>query len=102
MRRAARPKPVAARAERPVPFALQHLQHRLLDEAVENRRDAEGALAPTRLGALVPPYWYRPAAAASRLGAHRRPVLLQVGRPFRDGPPVKPRRPLVALHLSQR
>jgi hypothetical protein len=25
----------------------EHLQHRLLDEAVENRRDAEGAFAPS-------------------------------------------------------
>src|SRR6267143_2671109 len=102
MRRAARPKPVAARAERPVPFALQHLQHRLLDEAVENRRDAEGALAPTRLGDLDPPYWKRPVGAVEQLGADRRPVLLQVGRQFRDGHPIDPRRPLVALHLSQR
>ena len=102
MRRAARPKPVAARAERPVPFTLQHLQHRLLDKAVENRRDAEGAFAPTRLGDLDPPHRKRPVGAVEQPGADRRPVLLQVGREFLDGHPVDPRRPLVALHLPQR
>jgi hypothetical protein len=41
-------------------ITLQHLQHRLLDEAVENRRDAEGAFAPARLGNLDPPHRKRP------------------------------------------
>ena len=41
MRRAPRPEAEARLGERPVPVRLQHLQHRLLDEAVEHRRDAE-------------------------------------------------------------
>src|SRR5229473_2178773 len=101
MRRAARPKAIAAHAERPVPFALQHLQYRLLDEAVEHRRDAEGTYAPGRLRDFDPPHWLRSVGAVEQPGANRRPVLLQVRRQFCDGHAVDPRRPLVALHLCQ-
>ena len=38
MCRAPRPKAEAMLGERPVPIPLQHLHHRLLDEAVEHRR----------------------------------------------------------------
>jgi site-specific DNA recombinase len=38
MRRAPRPKAEAMCGERPVPVGLQHLHHRLLDEAVKHRR----------------------------------------------------------------
>jgi site-specific DNA recombinase len=36
--------------ERRVPVRLQRLQHRLLDEAIEHRRDTEGANAPAGFG----------------------------------------------------
>ena len=41
MRRAPRPKAKAHLGERSVPVRLQHLHYRLLDEAVEHRRDAQ-------------------------------------------------------------
>jgi hypothetical protein len=41
MGRASGPEPVARRREGRVPGRLQHLQRRLLDEAVEHRRHAE-------------------------------------------------------------
>jgi hypothetical protein len=44
MRRAARPEAEARLRERPVPLCLQHLQYRLLDEAVEYGRHAPGKL----------------------------------------------------------
>jgi hypothetical protein len=44
MRRAARPEAEARLGERPVPLCLQHLQYRLLDEAVEYGRHATGKL----------------------------------------------------------
>ena len=50
MRRALRSEAVAVLGERPVPVRLQHLQHRLLDEAVEHRRDAERPLPPDAFG----------------------------------------------------
>jgi site-specific DNA recombinase len=41
MRRAPRPKAKAHLGERSVPVRLQHLHHRLLDEAVKHRRNAQ-------------------------------------------------------------
>ena len=45
MGRASGPKPVARIREVGVPLLLQHLHHRLLDEAVEHRGHAEQANA---------------------------------------------------------
>jgi hypothetical protein len=39
MRRAPRPEAEAVLGERPIPVRLQHLHDRLLEEAVEHRRD---------------------------------------------------------------
>ena len=49
MRRTPRPKAEARLGERPVPVCLQHLHHRLLDEAVEHRWNAERPHAARRL-----------------------------------------------------
>ena len=49
MRRAVRPETVALLGERPVPVTLQHLSHRLLEEAVEDRRNPPFAGASVRL-----------------------------------------------------
>ena len=55
----ARAEPVARRAERSVPMRLQHLQHRLLNEAVEDRRNAE------RANAARPAWESRPVSPAA-------------------------------------
>jgi hypothetical protein len=54
--------------ERRVPVRLQPLQHRLLDEAIEHRRDAEGANTPGRLRYLHAPHRLRPVGADKQLG----------------------------------
>ncbi|MGY4623878.1 hypothetical protein ACVWY3_001634 [Bradyrhizobium sp. USDA 4486] len=80
MRRAGRPEAEARLGERSVPICLQHLHHRLLDEAVEHRRDAERPQAARRLRYLHPPHRLWLIGAVKQLGADREPVLLQIGR----------------------
>ena len=101
MRRTLRPEAVAVRGERPVPVRLQHLHDRLLDEAVEHRRDAERPLAARRLGYLHTPHRLRFVGAVKQLSPDPGPVLLQVGNQLVDGHPIEAGRPLVALHSCQ-
>jgi hypothetical protein len=102
MRRAPRPEAEAILGERRVPIGLQHLHHRLLDEAVDHRRDAERTCAARRLRYLDPPYRPRLVGALKQLGPDRGPVLLQVGGQLVDAHAVNTRRSLVALDLLQR
>ena len=102
MRRAPRPEAEARLGERPVPVRLQHLHHRLLDEAVEHRRNAERPRAARRLRYLHAPHRLRLVGAVKQLGPDRGPVLLQVGRQVIDGHAVDACRTFVALHLRQR
>jgi len=101
MRRAPRPQAEARLGERSVPLRLQHLHHRLLDEAVEHRRDAERPRAARRLRYLNAPHRPRLVDAIKQLGFDRGPVPLQVGRQHIDAHAVDPCRALVALHLRQ-
>jgi len=101
MGRAIRPEPVALRGERRVPCALQDLQHRLLDEAVERRRDAQLADTPIRLRNLDPPHRLRPIGPAQQLGANRWPLRLQVDRQLFDGHPVDAGASFVASDSSE-
>src|SRR5262249_54564654 len=102
MRRAPRPKAEARLGERPVPPCLQPLHHRLLNEAVEHRRDTKRSCAARCLRYLDAPYRLRLVSAFEQLGPDRGPALLQVGRQLIDGHAVNARRTLVALHLRQR
>src|SRR5262249_15791369 len=102
MRRAPRPKAEACLGERLVPLRLQHLHHRLLDEAVEHRRDAERPQAARRLRYLHPPHRLRLVGALKQLSPDREPVLLQVGRQVIDAHAVDSPCPLVALPSRQR
>src|SRR5215831_9931576 len=102
MCRVPRSEAKARLGERPVPVRLQHLHHRLLDEAVEHRRDAERPHAARRLRYLHPPHRLRLVGALKQLSPDRGPVLLQVGRQGIDAHSVDSRRALVALHLRQR
>jgi hypothetical protein len=63
-----------------VPIRLQLLQHRLLDEAIEHRRDAEGANAPARLRYLHPPHRLRPVGAGKQLAPDFKPMVFEVKR----------------------
>src|SRR5216684_2283248 len=101
MRRAPRPKAEAMLGERPVPVGLQHLHHRLLDEAVEHRRNAERPFAARCLRYLHSPYRLRLVSAVEQLRPDRGPVLLQIGRQVLEGHPVDAWSALVGLHSYQ-
>ena len=102
MGRASGPKPVARIREVGVPLLLQHLHHRLLDEAVEHRGHAEQANAARRLRYLHPPHRLRRVAAREEPGPYLGPVGLQVIAQLVDGHPVDAGRPLVAPDTRQR
>jgi hypothetical protein len=102
MRRASRPKAEARLGERPVPIRLQHLHHRLLDEAVEHRWDAERPCAAGSLRYLHSPHRLRSVSARKQLFTEHGPVLFQIGRQVIDSHPVDAAGALVALHLRQR
>ena len=101
MRRAPRPKAEACLGERSIPVGLQHLHDRLLDQAVEHRRDAERPSAARHLRYLHPPHRLRFVGALKQLRPDREPVLLQVARQVVDTRAVDARRTLVALHSRQ-
>jgi site-specific DNA recombinase len=101
MRRAPRPKAEARLGERPVPARLQHLHHRLLDEAVEHRRNAERPQAARRLRYLHPPHRLWLVSALKQLSPDRGPVLLQIRRQVLEGHPIDARGALVGLHSCQ-
>ena len=69
---------------------LQHLQDRLLDEAVQHGRDAQYSHPTARLRDLHPLHRLRPVRPAQELSPDRWPVLTQVLRQFIDGHPVNP------------
>ncbi len=102
MGRASGPEPEARLREGRVPLRLQHLQHRLLDEAVEHRGHAERACAARGLRDLDPPHRLRPVGAVQKLVPDRGPVVLQVGRQIIDAHHVNAGRALVAPDLRQR
>src|SRR5262249_59847356 len=64
MSRPPRPEPIAVIGKRPVPPPLQNLHHRLLDESIQHRWDAELSHASLRLGHFYPPHRLRLAGPA--------------------------------------
>ena len=80
MRRPSRSKPVAVGRKRPIPSALQDLHHRLLDEAIQHRRDAQLAHPAVRLGDLHPPHRLRFVGPRQQTFPDGWPVLGQVVR----------------------
>src|SRR5437763_3369801 len=76
MSRAPGSKPVAVVGKRPVPLALQHLHHRLLDESVQHRWDAKLSHPSVRLADFHPPPRLRRKAPAQPLFPHGRPMLV--------------------------
>ena len=80
MRRASGPEPVAVNGKLRVPSALQDLHHRLLNHAVQHRRDAQLAHPAVRLGYLYPLHRLRLVSTCKKLFADGWPVLQQVAR----------------------
>ncbi len=81
-----------------VPPALQNLHHRLLDHAIQHRRDAQLTHPAVRLGYLYPSHRLRFVSPCKKLFADGCPVLLQVSRQRLDRHAVDARTSLVGLH----
>src|SRR5215469_13321140 len=103
MSRPSRPEPVAVIRKRQVPTPLQNLQNRLLDEAIQHRRNAKLSHSSSiRLGDFHPPHRFRFVSPVQQLFPDGWPVLFQVILDSADGHPVNARATLVGLHLPQR
>lgn len=98
MRTTARPEAVAVLAESGIKERLQHLQQRLLDQAIRHRRDAELALAPIRFRDRHPSHRHRPVRSRQNPFADARPRRAQMSRGRLDGQTVRTSRALVGLH----
>src|SRR6267378_121720 len=92
------PKPIAVFRERSVPAPLQYLHHRLLDEAIKYRRNAQLAHSAVRLRDFHPFHWLWCVGSVEELFADDWPVLFQVSRQFLDGHPVNAWAAFVGLH----
>src|SRR4029078_1139644 len=94
MSRACGPEPVARRAEPVVPLLLQQLHHRLLDEAVEHRWNAERTGAAGRLRDVDTPHRLWLVGALEQLDAKVGPVVFQMQRQGLTTPAIQhPRAP---------
>src|SRR5215472_7569721 len=84
MRRTFRPEPVAMFRECRVPSALQYLHHRLLDQAIQHRRDTKLSHPAVRLRDFHPSHRLWLIGPTQQLFPYRGPVLLQVARELSD------------------
>src|SRR5579863_315080 len=91
MCRAFRPESVTVFGECWVPSALQNLHHRLLDESIQHRRDAQLSHPAVRLRDFHPSHRLWLIGPAQQLFPYRGPVLLQVARELSDFPAVDSR-----------
>ena len=98
MRRSSGSEPEAGRGERLIPAALQHLQHRLLNKAVQSGRNAKLAHSTVRLGDFHMLHRLRCIGAVQELLSNGWPVLPQVVRQVTDGHTVDTWGTLVGLN----
>src|SRR3954464_6868712 len=91
MRRAPRPEAVAMLGKRRVPPLLQHLQHGLLDQSIDDARHAECSDPPVRLGYFDPLDRQGLVGSVEQLRPYAWPVLTQVGLGVVDGHPIHAR-----------
>src|ERR1700730_2447534 len=94
------PKPIAVFGERSVPAPLQRLHHRLLNEPIQHRWNAQLAHPAVRLRDLHPFYRLWSVGSAEELFPDGWPMLFQVTRQFLDGHPVDAWTAFVGLHSS--
>src|SRR5207302_10765441 len=102
MRGAPGPKPVAVLGETPIPIRLQHLQQRLLNQAVQYGRYPKWPHAAARLGYLYPPHRLRPVSAFEQPVAYLGPVPPEIVPKRFDAHAVDARTTAVPSDLSQR
>lgn len=101
MGRASGAEPVAAVTERRIPLCLQHLHHRLLDEAIHHRRDAQQAFTAAGFWDGHSSYRGWAVATGQQLRFQFRPVVFQVTRQFAYAHTVGSRRTFIGLHSFQ-
>ena len=77
MGRASRSESIAVLGKRRVPPLLQHLQHRLLDQSVDDTRHAELSDPAVRFGDFDPLDRLRPVGSCKQLFPNGRPVSLR-------------------------
>jgi hypothetical protein len=87
--------------EASVPTALHHLQHRLLDEAVQHRRDTQLSYPTVWLWYFYPFHPLRFVSSAQQLLTNGWPVLLQVIWQLLDSYPIDTSTTFVALEGFQ-
>src|SRR5215471_1525112 len=92
---------VAMVGERRVPPPLQYLHHRLLDEAIQHRRDAKLSHPAVRFGDFHPPHRLRFVGPVQQLFSDNWPVLFQVVGELVHGDPIYSRATFITFHLSQ-
>src|SRR5262245_66248719 len=95
-------EPVAVFRERRVPAALEDLQDRLLDQAVQHGGNAELAHPAVRFGDLDSPHRLRPVGPVEQLFPDGWPVLTQVVSGLVDGPAIDAGASLVGADLMAR
>src|SRR3954469_14342483 len=102
MGRATGSEPVAVFRERRVPAALQDLENRLLNQAIQHGGDAELAHSSVRFGDFDSPHRLRPVSPVEQLFPDGWPVLTQVVLGLVDGPAIDAGTPLVGADLMPR
>ena len=100
-RAATRTEPEAVPRKLRLEDGLQHLVQRLLDQAIQDRRDAQLTHPSAGLGDLHPPHRQRLVIACQQRLLDTRPMNAQVLAQGFHGHAVHARRPLVALHALQ-
>jgi len=102
LRRAASgPKPVAVRRKLRFPQGTQDLMHRLLDQTVQDRRDAQNARASAWLWNVHPANRAGPILSVEELLFNDCPILLQIWAKLSSGHAVNAGRSTVALYRLQ-
>src|SRR5215469_8081864 len=94
-------KPVAVFGKRPVPSALQHLHHRLLDETIKHGGDAEFSHPSIRLVDFHSFHRLRHVGSAQQLFPNGWPMLLEVSRKIANRHTVHAGTPFVRLDSCQ-
>src|SRR3954451_10354770 len=99
MGRATGSEPVAVFRERRVPAALQDLENRLLNQAIQHGGNAELAHSSVRFGDFDAPHRLRLVSPVEQLFPESWPVLTQVAPSLFDGPAIDAGAPFVGADL---
>ena len=99
---ASRSETVAVLGKRGIPLLLENLQQRLLNQSVDDTRDAEFSDPAIRLGYFDPSNRLRLVGSVEQLGPDGWPMLTQITHSFVDGHAVDARATFVTTHAFPR